>query len=231
MSHPAAFPRMRLATSTGLIIIALAVAPPRTVHAQAWSYPSFQQPRIAAREFNFGVADAGSTSLIFQWRESVSARSQLSLDVGFADPDGNNNDDFLLFGGQFAAMLNESRPDLPLAFLLTAGINLAVSGDGNLFRVPIGISLGHRFPLEQGMAVTPYIHPRLSFDNCSECDRDNESRSEVGIDFDLGVNVDINPSLAFRVSAFFGGSELLGNDDGFGLSLAWSPRGLSRLRR
>lgn len=227
MSHPAAFPRLLLSTITGLVVTTLAAAP---AQAQAFSYPSFQPPRVVSREFNFGVADAGSTTLIFQWREGMSQRSQFSLDLGFADPDGRNNDDFLLIGGQFAALLTEARPDLPLSFLLTAGINLAVSGSGNLLRIPIGVSLGHRFALDQGMSVTPYIHPRISFDNCSECGRDDESQSQVGIDFDLGVNFDVNRSLAFRLSALFGGSELLGNDDGFGLSLAWAPRALSRLR-
>ena len=66
---------------------------PTIARAQAWAYPSFQQPRVTNREFNFAVADAGhaGTSLVFQWREGLTPRTQLSFDVGFADPDGNSN--------------------------------------------------------------------------------------------------------------------------------------------
>src|SRR5215813_5162667 len=66
---------------------------PGIAKGQAWAYPAFQPPRVLTREFNFGVADAQSagTSLVFQWREGLTPRTQLSLDVGFADPDGEGN--------------------------------------------------------------------------------------------------------------------------------------------
>lgn len=217
---------LRTCTTAGMILAAATAAEP--LRAQAWSYPSFQPPRITAREFNFGVADAGDagTSLVFQWREGITPRAQLSLDVGVADPDGGG-DSFLLLGGGMAAMLSEARADLPLDFLLTAGLNLAIGGDGNLLRLPVGVSLGHRFPLEQGMAITPYVHPRVSIDYCGDCGIGDNSRTELGVDFDIGASFDVNPSLTFRLSALFGGSDLVGNSDGFGLSLAWRPAGLS----
>src|SRR5215216_2056557 len=93
---------------------------PVAAGAQAWAYPSFQPPRVMNREFNFGIADAGDagTSLMFQWREGLSPRTQLSFDAGFADPDGEGNGKVLL-GGQFAGMLTEASADMPLDFLLT----------------------------------------------------------------------------------------------------------------
>ena len=205
---------------------------PAMARAQAWAYPSFQQPRVANREFNFAVADAGhaGTSLVFQWREGLTARTQLSADLGFADPDGNSNGK-LLFGGQFAGMLTEAKQELPLDFLLTGGLNFAVGDGSDLIRVPFGVSVGHRFPLDEGFAITPYVHPRLSLDICTDCagrDRD-ESSTDLGIDFDLGVNFDVTRNLAFRVSAQFGGSDAFDNSDGFGLSLAYSPVGLSKM--
>ena len=74
----------------GRAVLAVAFVLPAALGAQGWAYPSFQPPRVMNREFNFGVADAGDagTSLIFQWREGLSTRSQLGLDVGFADPEG-----------------------------------------------------------------------------------------------------------------------------------------------
>jgi len=187
-----------------------------------------------SREFNFGIADAGDagTSLIFQWREGLSPRTQLSFDAGFADPDGEGNGKLLL-GGQFAGMLTEASADMPLDFLLTGGLNFAVGDGSDLLRIPFGVSVGHRFPLDEGFAITPYVHPRLSLDMCTDCSGPDgdESSADLGIDFDLGVNFEVTPRLSFRVSALFGGSDTFGDSDGFGISLAWSPAGLSRMIR
>jgi hypothetical protein len=219
----------------GQVVVAVAViAAPAVAEAQAWAYPAFQPPRIMNREFNFGVADAGhaGTSLVFQWREGLTNRTQLSFDVGFADPDGESNGKLLL-GGQFAGLLTEAKADMPLDFLLTAGLNFAVGEGSDLVRVPLGVSIGHRFPLDEGFAITPYVHPRLSIDMCTDCaGRDlDESSTDLGIDFDLGVNFEVTKALSFRVSALFGGSDTFGDSDGFGISLAWTPAALSRFKR
>jgi hypothetical protein len=215
-------------------LIAASLSLPSIVGAQAWAYPAFQPPRVMNREFNFGVADAGDagTSLIFQWREGLTQRTQLSLDVGFADPDGNGNGKLLL-GGQFGAMLTEASAEMPLDFLATAGLNLAVGDGSDLIRIPFGVSIGHRFPLDEGFALTPYVHPRVSLDVCSDCGGPNgeDNETDLGIDFDLGVNFEVTRQLSFRVSALFGGSDTFRDSDGFGISLAWTPAGLSRLIR
>jgi hypothetical protein len=39
----------------------------------------------------------------------------------------------------------------------------------------------------------------------------------------------VTRSLSFRVSAQFGGSDAFNDSDGFGLSLAYTPAGLSRM--
>ncbi len=233
-SLPAA--RLGRAAMIRRVVVRLAVvavvAAPVTAGAQAWAYPSFQPPRVMDREFNFGIADAGraGTSLVFQWREGLSARSQLSLDAGFADPDGDSNGKFLL-GGQYAQLLNQASSEVPVDFLLTAGLNFAVGEGSDLFRIPLGVSVGHRFPLEDGFAITPYVHPRISFDSCTECGDNGDSRNDLGIDFDLGVNFEVTRQISFRVSGVFGGSDTFSNSDGFGISLAWTPVGLSKPRK
>ena len=233
-------PSLPVARSTAAMIrrafaraaVAAVFAAPAAAGAQAWAYPAFQPPRVMTREFNFGVADAGhaGTSLVFQWREGLSPRSQLSLDVGFADPDGEGNGKFLL-GGQFAGLLTEAKADMPLDFLGTVGLNMALGDGGNLVRVPFGVSIGHRFELDEGFAITPYAHPRISLDICSDCSKSGDNETDLGIDFDLGVNFEVTRQLSFRVSALFGGSDTFGDSDGFGISLAWSPPGLSRPAR
>lgn len=191
-----------------------------TASAQAWEYPSFQQPRTVRREYNFALADgdAGGTALLFQWREGYGVNGQLSLDVGYADSDALDGAFFL--GGQYGHQLIHSGGDTPIDLLLTVGANAAFADNARLFRVPVGASLGRRFPLEGGLAITPYVHPRATIDFW---DADNvDGDSEVNINFDLGGSFEFSRSLALRLSATLGG----GDDsfgEAFGISLAYTP--------
>ena len=182
-------------------------------------YPSFQQPRVVSREFNFAIADGDDlTPLVFQWREGTGPGTQLSLDLGLADPDVEGLDTFFMIGGQYARMLTQARADMPLDLLLTAGIFSQFGNDITLIGIPVGVSVGHRFPLTgTSMAVTPYVHPRVSLDYGKFA---GESDTEVNITFDIGGSLEITPQLALRVTALFGDA------DAVGLSLAWTPRGL-----
>ena len=175
--------------------IALLAAGTASAGAQAWNYPSFQQPRVTPREYNFGLAD----------------------------PDCRDCDNVFLVGGQYAHQLTTSTAQMPFDMLFTASLNGAFGNGGSLIRVPVGVSIGHRFPLEGGMAITPYAHPRLSFDFCNDCN-DN---SDVNLNFDIGANFDFSPQFSLRVSALFnGGDYALGDDNAIGFSLAWRPPGL-----
>jgi len=205
--------------------LALLVASAAGAGAQAWNYPSFQPPRVTPREYNFGLASGGDegTSFVFQWREGVSLRDQLSLDVGLADPDCRDCDAMFLVGGQFAHQLTTSNAQMPFDMLFTVGANGAFGNGFTLVRVPVGLSIGHRFPLEGGMSITPYVHPRLSLDFCGDCG-DN---SDVNLNFDLGGSFDFSPQFALRLSALFNGGDYPGSSDtAFGVSLAWRPPGL-----
>jgi hypothetical protein len=199
----------------------IAAAP---VAAQGWNYPSFHHPHIMSREFNFALADGGNagTALLFQWREGFGIGTELNLDVGFADPDVGNSR--FIVGGGFARRLTSATVDMPLDVLLTAGLYGAF-GDPNIFRVPIGLSVGHRFPLEGAMAVTPYVHPRVSIDFCSNCFGGDDT--ELSINFDLGADLELSRQLSLRFAALFAGGDVFGGDDGFGVSLAWKPAALS----
>jgi hypothetical protein len=188
--------------------------------AQAYAYPSFQAPRITASEYNFGLADAGdsdATSLLFQWRVGRGVSSQLSLDVGVADTPG---DAALFVGGQFAQQLARSSATMPLDLLFTVGANIAGGNDVTIFRVPVGLSVGHRFPLEGGLALTPYAHPRIVLANCGDCAVEDDT--DIGIEFDIGGDFEFSPQFALRVSAVLGADKFF-SDDAFGISLAWKP--------
>ena len=214
-------PRTRLAA-----VLALgALFPAARSHAQAWAYPSFQPPRVIVREYNFGIADTdrGGSSLVFQWREQSGPRTQFSFDVGIADTEGGNSD-LIAFGGiGLAQRLSAATNEVPIDFLLTGGVYLAI-GDVTLLRLPVGLSLGHRFALDDGFAITPYLHPRVSLDICSDC-----GGSDIGLTFDLGANFQLSRSVSIRALAVFSGSEAF-DGDGFGISLAWTPPSLARRR-
>ncbi|MGQ0767510.1 MAG: hypothetical protein ACT4OZ_17825 [Gemmatimonadota bacterium] len=199
---------------------------PALLEAQAWSYPAFQPAQVTSREFNFAVADAGGygTSLVFQWRELTNDRSQLSLDGGVGAPDGRRADNVLFVFGQYARELHRSSAEVPFDFLFTAGAGLSL-GSGTLLRVPAGVSIGHRFELDRNLALSPWVHPRLSLDFCS-CD---ESQTELGVEFDVGANLEVTPRMAIRLAVLFAGNERF-YDDAIGISLAWTPPGLRRQR-
>jgi hypothetical protein len=211
-------------------VAALSLAAAAPAGAQAFAYPSFQMPRVAQREFNFGIADGDgndATSLLFQWREGRGSRNQLSLDVGFADidPDGA-----FFLGGQFARQLVTSNATAPFDVLFTVGANVARvdlgADDYTLLRVPVGVSAGHVFPIEGGMTITPYIHPRFVFAHASVANADD---TELGLEFDLGGEFKFSPAFGVRLSASFGDDQI--NGDSFGVSLAWTPGGTARSRR
>src|SRR5262245_24387907 len=171
------------------LILALAVVPLVRASAQAWSYPSFQLPRVVDREYNIGVADAGTsgTSVVFQWREQIAPRTQISFDGGLADPHRSTEGVQIFGGAQYALQLATSSADVPLDFPFPAGAYLAV-GDAELFRIPVGLSTGHRFPLQGGLAITPYAHPRLTLGLCTDC----RDKSDLGINFDLGGSLEVS---------------------------------------
>jgi hypothetical protein len=201
-----------------VVAIAVTVMVAGRASAQAWNYPSFQGPRVVSREFNVAVAYGGDggTDVFGQWREGLDATNQLELEGGFASPRVGNARGLL--GGSYAHQITTATADLPLDLLFTVGLYDSF-GDGNFFRLPVGISAGHTFPLDGGVSITPYVHPRLSFDASGCCDK-------LGLEFDIGANFQLTEQFAVRVSGTFGGSDVAANDAGFGIGLAWSPKGL-----
>jgi hypothetical protein len=212
----------RLQAIANVAMLVLLAGAARPLVAQGWNYPSYQVPTIVDREFNGAVSASGGTVFLFQWRETVSPSAMFSVDLGLADPKGVSATKALI-GGNYMMPLARARADQPLDIGFTAGVGAAI-GDGSLLRVPVGVSVGHRFPLEGGLAITPYVHPRLSLDLCDGCPR----RDEVSLNFDIGANFELTPQLALRASAMFTGSNATAEQNAFGLSLAFRPAGVIR---
>ena len=218
-----------LRAAVAVAALSLAAVP---AGAQAFAYPSFQVPRVTSREYNFALADGDgrdATSLVFQWREGRGSRNQLSLDVGYSDV---GMDGAFFIGGQFAHQIVTSTATTPFDVLFTVGGNVArvdlELDDYTMLRIPVGVSAGRVFPIEGGMTITPYIHPRFVFAHCDCLGPDDDT--ELGLEFDIGGEFKFSPAFAVRLSAGFGDADIL-NGDSFGVSLAWTPGTVSRSRR
>lgn len=201
---------------------------PAVMHGQSYTYPSFQLPTLVEREYNFAAADGGraGTTLLFQWREAASARWQLGVDAGLADPDGNTLTRLVL-GAHAARQLARATADFPFDVALTGGVGFSAVDGHSVVRIPVGASVGHRFALERGMTVTPFVHPRLSFDRCNDCNvGGSDSKLNVAVDF--GGSLQFTEQVALRMAVMAGGSDYLGSGNGIGLSVAWTPKGLRK---
>jgi hypothetical protein len=216
-----------VAVAVAAAMIGGLVAAPRVVDAQAYNYPSMQTPRASTRDYTAGIVGGAGTSFLFQWREGLSKTLHWQLDAGFADPEGGV-DPLLFVGGSLGKELTRARADQPLDVLFTAGVGAAFGGNATAFRVPVGVSVGHTFDLDQGMTITPFAHPRLSVDACGRCGRNNSSRTNLSANFDLGGHWQVNRQFGVRVSVSFSGSDLVGTDETVAIGLNWTPAGLVR---
>lgn len=182
-----------------LAVAALAAASAGSARAQVFT-PTFQSPRLTN---DIGVylsdADPGDLGIEGIWRGGP-----LGLRVGLVDA----GDDLLSIGGELRSPLLLAGAPVSLAF--TAGAQ-ALIGDSEAFGVQGGLTAGYTFN-SPGLAVTPYIHPRIGLVNGLREDDD----LEVEVMADLGVDVEFAPRFILRFGANLGD---VGAD--WGIGLAW----------
>lgn len=197
------------------------VALPVALAAQAGLHPSFQPTRVAEREYNFALTDFdGGSALLFQWREGLgNKRAQFTADLGLADGDGPvDNNGAVILGGSLHYQLTQASSELPFDMVFGAGIGATVGDNYSIFRIPVGVAIGHRFPLEGNYAVSPFVHPRLSIDRVSRSGAGSDT--DTNIDIDLGASFEITRQMQARLAVTFGDA------DAVGISFVWLPRGL-----
>lgn len=217
--------RTTVAFTLGALMAAVTVT--ERAEAQASNYPSLQVPTASTRDYTAAVSSGAGTMALFQWREGWAPRRHWQLDAGLIDRKGSDNLS-LFVGGGIGQELAHARGDQPLDVLFTAGAGAAFGGGSTVVRLPVGVSIGHTFDLEQGMALTPFVHPRVSLDVASGGGRDGGSQSAVSLNFDLGLNLQVNRQFAVRAAAAFTGSELAGAQDSFAVGFNWTPAPLAR---
>ena len=215
--------------ATGALAFAIGSVVASQVEAQAFNYPSMQVPTASTRDYTGALVGGTGTTAVFQWREGWTPTRHWQLDLGLADRKKSSG--LMLFaGGAVGQEITRATEAQPLDLMFTVGGGAAFGDGVTLIRIPVGLSLGHTFELEEGMALTPYLHPRVSFDSCSSCSSKGRGKSEVSLSFDVGVNYQVNREFAVRLAGSFSGSDLIGTDDTFGIGLNWTPAPLIRTR-
>ncbi|MBY0489915.1 MAG: hypothetical protein K2R93_08740 [Gemmatimonadaceae bacterium] len=213
--------------SVAAVISAVTFATPVLGRAQAYNYPSLQTPQASTRDYTAALVGGAGTTLLFQWREGASRGMHWQLDAGLADPKGGA-DPLLFVGGGLGKELARASAEQPLDVMLTAGVGAAFGGNNTVLRIPVGVSVGHRFALDQGMAITPYVHPRASVDVCSRCGGpDRDGRSTISLNFDAGALWQVTRNFGVVTAASFSGSDVIVGDDTFAIGVRWTPASLA----
>jgi hypothetical protein len=190
-----------------------------TASAQAWHYPTLQMPEISSRDFTFMVAGGGDygTSGVAQWREGLASDVQVNFDVGIATPTDNT---MFLVGAGLGYELLRSTQETPIDLMLTGGLYGAF-GDQSFVRIPVGVAAGHRFPLAGGLALTPFVSPRLSIDACaSSC---HGLGTDLKLNFDIGAGLDVTKTIGLRAALTIGGVSAGDSQTAFGIGLTYRP--------
>jgi hypothetical protein len=202
--------------------------------AQAWIYPSFQEPHLVEREFTLAIADGGfdGTSFIFQWREQLASRDLFIFDGGYAPNVNSHGVTFL--GGRYGYQFLRQRDSVEVEMLGTVGITFSFGHGGPFTRVPFAVSLGHRFVFDNNMALTPYVHPAASLDFCGGTSciiyvKGGSSQAGLGASFGVGANLELTHGFSVRAEAAFNRSTVANIDNTIGIGVAWQPPGLRRL--
>lgn len=158
--------------------------------------PSYQAP-VVMNDIGVYLSDGpGDVAL-----EGIYRSGPVGLRVGFVDA----GTDLLSLGGEVRVPLTA-----PIGVAFTAAAQ-GLIGDVDAIGVQAGLSIGHRF-VSPGVALTPYIHPRIALiDSFSTTDDfESEVLAEIGLDAEFSQN------LIFRISA-----GLSDESPDVGVGLAW----------
>lgn len=176
--------------------VAGALAMGARAEAQVFT-PSYQAP-VVMNDLGVYLSDGpGDLAL-----EGIYRAGPLGLRVGFVDA----ADDLLTIGGELRQPINS----VPVDVAFTAGAQ-GLIGDLDAIGLQAGLSIGERF-VNPGVALTPYIHPRIALINGFAVDDDFEAEllAELGLDAEFASN------LILRVSV-----GLSDQSPDVGVGLAW----------
>jgi hypothetical protein len=213
----------RFVVTTALLLVTATGA-----SAQQWDAPLFFSPRpmddlglyYVNTDRDFGNDNANGLKLI--WRQS----GNLNLGVHVGTGDLSAIGESILIGGEFYGPLMSLAASTGLAMNWSIGLGaafgeldfcepFATSCDYVDFSIPVGVSIGLRLGAG-GMGITPFVHPRASFDVFAVTPEGGEEETDTDFAFaaDIGAEVSLGRSLLLR------GAYSLGDRDAFGIGLA-----------
>ena len=199
---------MRRSLCGGLLVAAFVALSANGLAAQETGTPMFKAPYRAFNTHEFGAAfsDPGEgVSFALEGFYSYGRGSNdWGLRAGIADPDGPGDTRFLV-GGDFRTRVLSYSESFPLDGALTVGAGLNIGDGDDLIYLPIGVSLGRRFELENSKTTfTPYVHPTL-IPVLGAAGGD-----DVGFALGLGVDMRFSQDWSVRVSGGIGDLEGVG---------------------
>ena len=168
---------MKTLLSKTAVTLGLLVGLAGTAGAQVFT-PTYSSPRLVNEIGVHASQNPGNVTLEGIWRGGP-----LGLRLGFV----NGTNDLISVGGE---LRNPIRiPGAPLGLAFTAGAQ-ALVGDVNALGVQAGVSAGYTF-VGSGMALTPYIHPRVGLINHlgGTEDLEFEVLADVGADLEFWNNL------------------------------------------
>jgi len=189
---------MKRAWFAAVAAVVFAAAP---VKAQVFT-PTFQSTE-RSNDIGLYLSDGpGDLAVEGIWRRNFGV-GDLGLRAGFADL----GDGELMLGADWKQPLALGTAPVDLA--LTFG-GQAVLGDVDGLGGQVGLAFGHTF-VEQGLHVTPYVHPRVALVSAL----DDNSDAKLDVLADLGADFTFAPNLVLRLGVN------LGSGADWGIGLAW----------
>jgi hypothetical protein len=186
----------------GCAVVAAALSTAARAEAQVFS-PTYMAPRVS-NEVGLYVSDGpGDLAAEGSIRRNFTG-TMLGLRAGLADTE----DLSFTLGGELLHPLPVTSAPIDLA--LTGAAQILVGGP-KAAGFSVGVDVGHTF-LAPGIAVTPYVHPRLGVTGYYG----DEGDFDADLLADLGVNLDLAPNLSLRL-----GIGLTGPEANWGFGLAW----------
>jgi hypothetical protein len=197
----------------GMLALALLAGAAGTSAAQETATPIFKAPfrGFEHHEFGLSLSDPGEGvgAAVEGFYRYGDGPYDFSVRGGIADFNGPGS--ALLLGGDFRTQVIHYSESFPLDGALTIGFGGLLGSDvDDEFLLPVGISLGRTFNLENSNTIfVPYLHPIISpvFGGPGNDD----------VLFALGLGVDIKFSDRWALRASGG----LGDIEGVGISLAY----------
>jgi hypothetical protein len=205
--------------SSALLAALLLVGFAAPAAAQAWDTPSFFAPRPHDDVGAYLIKpEGGDLGVVAIWRQSGNINLGVRGGIG-----GDSDDRVFMLGAELYGPVPLATTGLPILLAWNTGIGAGFNGVTSL-RIPLGVSIGLDLGRESGLAITPYVHPRATFDLFVIERANGEEDTETDFDVEVDIGADVQLGERWLLRAGFS----LANVEVFGVGLAYRlPRAVA----